>query len=130
MRSLSLGHSCCLWRRLPLRGTNSPKLLFALGSARASYHDLQCNESDIQDSLDYHDGECKRIEGSQLTLDEWIAKARSEYYENVDNAVQPEDLVSNVGSRCRFQSRVSHASSLKSLSSSSAHQVQSPLRIL
>jgi len=100
-------HNCCLWKRLSLRFTNSPKLFFPFGSAHASYHDLQCDENDIQDSLDYYDGECKRIE------------AWSEYYENVDNAAQPEDSVSNVGSRCRFWSTVSHASSHKSLSSSS-----------
>ena len=63
--------------------------MFPFGSAHASYHDLQCDENDIQASLDYYDGECKRIEGSQLTIDQWIAKAWSEYYENVDNAVQP-----------------------------------------
>ena len=130
MRSLSVCHNCCLWKRLPLRGTNSPKLLFPFGSAHASYHDLQCDEDDIQVSLDYYNGECKRIKGSQLTLDQCIAKAWSEYYENVDNAVQPEDSVSNVSSRCSFRSRVSHASSRKLLSGSSSHQVQSPLRIL
>ena len=128
MRSLSVCHNCCLWKRLPLRGTNSPKLLFPFGSA--TYQDLQCDENDIQASLDYYDGECKRIEGSQLTLDQWIAKAWSEYYENVDNTVQQEDSVTNVGSRCSFRSRVSHASSRKLLSGSSSHQVQSPLRIL
>ena len=30
MRSLSVCHSCCLWRRLPLRATNSPKLIFRI----------------------------------------------------------------------------------------------------
>ena len=102
----------------------------SFGSAHASYHDLQCDEYDIQASLDYYDGECKRIEGSQLPLDQWIAEAWSEYYENVDNAVQSDDSVSNVGSRYSFRSRVSHASSRKLLSGSSSHQVQSPLRIL
>ena len=96
MRSLSVCHNCCLWKKLPLRGSNSPKLLFPFGSAQASYHDLQCDEDDIQASLDYYDGECKRIEGSQLTLDQWIAKTWSEYYENLDNAVQPEDSVSKL----------------------------------
>ena len=129
MRSLSVWHNCCLWKRVPLRGTNPPKLLFPFGSARASYHDLQCDENDIHASVDYYDGECKRIEGSQLTLDQWLAKAWSEYYEIVDNAVQPEDSVSNVGSRCSFRSTVSNvASSRKLLSGSSSHQVRSPLR--
>ena len=104
MRLLNVCHNRCLWKRHPLKRTDSTKLLFAFRSAHASYPDLLCDQDDIQDSLDYYNGECKRIEGSQLTLEKWIAKTQLEYYENLDKAVQQEDSVSNVGSRCRLRS--------------------------
>ena len=126
MRSLNVCHNRSLWKRHPLKRTDSTKLLFAFRSAHASYPDLLCDQDDIQDSLDYYNGECKRIEGCQLTLEKWIAKTQLEYYENLDKAVQQEDSVSNVGSRCRLRSRASHASSLKSTRGSSARHVQSP----
>lgn len=82
--------------------------------------------SDILDSQDYYESECKRIDDFQLTIEQWIAKVSSRPCENAVSVVHPEDSVSNVGSRFRARSRASLASSRKSTGGSSARYVQSP----
>ena len=60
------------------------------------------DREDILDSQEYYESECKRIDDFQLMIEQWIAKASSGPCENAVSVVNPEDSVSNVGSRSQI----------------------------
>ena len=71
-------------------------------TAHAAYHALLSNEDDIEDSQDYYETECKRIDAFQAKLDEWFSNTVRV------SDIRPEDSVGNVGSRSHARPRSSN----------------------
>ena len=69
-----------------------------------AYHASLDDEFETQDSHEYFECESQRIVNFQRTLDEWFAKAESKHLSKVDSEVNPQDSVSNSGSRSRTRS--------------------------
>ena len=89
------------------------RIVESFRTAHAAYHALLSNEDDIEDSQDYYERECKRIDAFQVMLDEWLANAVRASHGSADNDIRPEDSVSNVGSRSRARPRSSLAATRK-----------------
>ena len=75
--------------------------------AHNAYHASLDDEFEIQDSQEYFECETQRIVNFQRTLDEWFAKAEDKHRRRVDSEVNPQDPISNAGSRSRARSKKS-----------------------
>ena len=102
------------------------RIVESFRTAHATYDALLSNEDDIEDSQDYYETECRRIDAFQVMLDEWLANAVRMSHESADNDIHPEDSVSNVGSRSRAHPPSSLAAMRKSLGGSTVYHAQSP----
>ncbi|CAB4002409.1 Hypothetical predicted protein, partial [Paramuricea clavata] len=90
--------------------------------ANADYHVTIMDEYDLQDSEEYFHNETQRIEAFKRTLADWIHSLSNPNPSPLECEINPNDSVSNVGSktRSRRSTKGSVSSSRRSRVSSSA----------